>query len=64
MTNPESILSTRLTGKKGDYTFEMWVEIEGRPVAVYGVTEAEDGTPEGWFVSEIGKVSLSLARKE
>jgi hypothetical protein len=47
----------RLTGKKGNYTFEMWVEIEGRPLEVYGVSEGEDGILEAWIVSEIGKVS-------
>jgi hypothetical protein len=64
MTNPESILSTRVTGKKGDYTFEMWVEIEGRPLDVYGVSEGQDGVLEAWVVSEIGKVSFPHTRYE
>jgi hypothetical protein len=53
--------ATRLTGKKGDYTFEMWVEVEGKPLEVYGVSEGEDGILEGWIVSEVGKVSVDPA---
>lgn len=61
MVKPDSsVRPHRLTGKKGDYTFDMWVEIEGRPLKVYGVSEGEDGILEAWIVSEIGKVSLSL----
>jgi hypothetical protein len=36
----------RLTGRKGDYKFEMWVEIEGKPLEIYAVTQGVDGTPE------------------
>lgn len=47
----------RLTGKRGEFDFEMWVEVEGRPLEVYAVTEGEGGVPEAWIASEIGKVS-------
>jgi hypothetical protein len=58
MVKPDpGVRPLRLTGKKGDYTFEMWVEIESRPLEVYGVSEGEDGILEAWIVSEIGKVS-------
>jgi hypothetical protein len=56
--------ATRLTGRKDDYGFEMWVEIEGTPVEVYDVKELEDGTHEGWFISEIDEVSSSFASEE
>jgi hypothetical protein len=56
--------ATRLTGRKDDYGFEMWVEIEGTPVEVYDVKELDDGTHEGWFISEIDEVSSSFASEE
>jgi hypothetical protein len=54
----------RLTGKKGEYNSEMWVEIDGRPLEVYAVTEGEGGVPEAWIASEIGKVSSGPVRAE
>jgi hypothetical protein len=59
MAKLDPVLPTRLTGKKGDYTFEMWVEIEGRPLEIYGLTTGDDGVLEAWIASEIGKVSSS-----
>jgi hypothetical protein len=57
---------TRLTGRKGGgkggITFEMWVEVEGKPLEVYGITEGEEGILEGWIISEVGKVSVDPAR--
>jgi hypothetical protein len=49
---------TRLTGGKGDHKVEMWVEIEGRPLEIYGISEGDDGILEGWIVSEIDKVGF------
>jgi hypothetical protein len=57
MTAADPDPPTRLTGKKGDMTFAMWVEIEGKPLPIYGVTEGDDGIPEAWVCSEIDKVS-------
>jgi hypothetical protein len=57
MANPNPVLPTHLTSKKGDYTFEMWVEVEGRPLEIYGVSEGDDGILEAWIASEIDKVS-------
>jgi hypothetical protein len=57
MAIPGPVLPTRLIGKKGDYTFEMWIEVEGRPLEVYGISEGEDGILEAWITSEIDKVS-------
>lgn len=62
MASPDPDQPTRLTGGKGDYKVEMWVEIEGRPLDVYGVSEGEDGVPEAWIVSEIHKVSFPPVR--
>jgi hypothetical protein len=65
MADLKAIRPTRLTGKKGGgkgaITFEMWVEVEGKPLEVYGITEGEDGILEGWIVSEVGKVSFEPA---
>lgn len=36
MATPDPDQPTRLTGKKGDMKFEMWVEVEGEPIEVYG----------------------------
>jgi hypothetical protein len=47
---------TILTGRKDNMTFEMWVEIEGRPVEVYGEVEMDGGGSEAWIASEEGKV--------
>jgi hypothetical protein len=49
---------TRLIGKKGDLTFELWVEIDGKPLQIYGENEGEDSITEAWIPSEEGKVSL------
>jgi hypothetical protein len=58
MAGPNPDHPTRLTGKKGDHTFAMWVEVEGRPLEIYGITEGEDRILEAWVASEIDKVSL------
>ena len=39
-------------------TFEMWVEIEGKPLEVFAEEESTDGALEAWIASEEGKVSL------
>jgi hypothetical protein len=57
MADPNPDQPTRLTGKKGDHTFEMWVEVEGTPLEVYGISEGDDGILEAWIASEIDKVS-------
>jgi hypothetical protein len=57
MADPNPDQPTRLTGKKGDFSFEMWVEVEGRPLEVYGIAEGHDGILEAWIASEIDKVS-------
>jgi hypothetical protein len=64
MASPDPDQPTRLTCKTDDYEFEMWVEIEGRPLDVYGVSEGQDGVLEAWVVSEIGKVSFPHTRYE
>jgi hypothetical protein len=51
----------RLTGKEGDFDFEMWVEVDGKPLEIYAVTKGDGGVPEAWIASEIGKVSLTKA---
>jgi hypothetical protein len=48
--------TTVLTGKKDDITFEMWIEIDGSPLKVYGEAEMEGGGSEAWVASENGKV--------
>jgi hypothetical protein len=57
MESNDSAEPKRLTGRKGEFHFEMWVEIEGKPLEIYAVTQGADGTPEAWIASEIGKVS-------
>jgi hypothetical protein len=54
----------RLIGKKEDFDFEMWVEVDGKPLEIYAVTEGEGGVPEAWIASEIGKVSSRNARAQ
>lgn len=51
--------STILTGRKEDISFEMWVEVDGKPLEVYGEAEMESGGSEAWIASEIGKVCFS-----
>lgn len=53
---------TPLTGTKRNFTFEIWVEIEGRPLEIYGETRGEDGVLEAWIPSEEGKVGVSVSR--
>lgn len=48
--------ATRLTGKKGNITFEMWVEIDGKALEVYDEAEIDGGGSEAWIASEEGKV--------
>jgi hypothetical protein len=50
------VQSTVLTGKKDDVTFEMWIQIDGRPLKVYGEAEMDGGGSEAWIASENGKV--------
>lgn len=50
---------TVLTGKRDDITFEMWIEIDGRPLKVYGEAEMEGGGSEAWIASENGKVRFA-----
>jgi hypothetical protein len=52
---------TSLKGKKDSFEFEIWVEIDGKPLEAYGVTEGEDGVPEAWIASEAGKVSICVS---
>jgi hypothetical protein len=47
-----------LTGKKDGMTFEMWVEIDGKPVEVYGAADLDGEGSEAWIASEEGKVCL------
>lgn len=49
---------TSLIAKKGNITFEMWVEIDGRPLEVYTEEELMEGGAEAWIASEDGKVRL------
>lgn len=53
---------TVLIGKKDGVTFEMWVEIDGRTLEVYGEAEMEGGGSEAWIASEDGKVCLPKHR--
>lgn len=46
MGTSNSVQPTRLSCKKGDFESEMWVQIDGKPVEVYGATVGADGTPE------------------
>jgi hypothetical protein len=50
--------STILTGEKGGMVFEMWVEVDGKPLEVYAAAEMDDGGSEAWIASEDGKVCL------
>lgn len=50
---------TILTGRKEDISFEMWVEVDGKPLKVYGEAEMESGGSEAWIASEIGKVCFN-----
>ncbi|GHJ86169.1 hypothetical protein NliqN6_2571 [Naganishia liquefaciens] len=47
--------TTSLSGRKGNVTFEMWVEIEGKPLEVFAEEESTDGALEAWIASEEGK---------
>lgn len=49
---------TRLTGKKDGITFEIWVEIDGKPLEVFGEADSDDGGSEAWITSKEGKVCL------
>jgi hypothetical protein len=48
--------ATVLTGKKDGVTFEMWVEIDGKPVEVYGAADVDGKGSEACIASEEGKV--------
>jgi hypothetical protein len=47
---------TSLTGKKDGYSFEIWVNVGGERVKVYGEAEMDEGGSEAWIASEEGKV--------
>jgi hypothetical protein len=47
---------TVLVGKKDGVTFEMWVEIDGKKLEVYGEAEIVGGGSEAWIASQEGKV--------
>lgn len=57
---------TRLLGEKDDfeiaerdeYSFQMWVEIDGQETRVYSQDEELPDACKGWIVSEKDKVSL------
>lgn len=56
-TSKTTARSTGLKGKKEEFDFEVWVEIDGKPLEVYGVNQGDDGVPaEAWIASEGGKV--------
>lgn len=54
--------STRLTGKKDGYSFEIWVKVEGEPLKVYAEAELDEGGSEAWIASDERKVRC-LRRK-
>lgn len=48
----------RLVGQKGDYTFEVWIEIGGNPSKIYDQVITDAGDSEAWVASTEGMVSL------
>jgi hypothetical protein len=44
--------------ERDEYTFELWVDVEGEKVPVHGTTREVFDCSQGWVQSEIGKVSL------
>jgi hypothetical protein len=63
----EDLSVTRLMGEKDsfevaelhEYSFQLWVEIEGKEAKVYSQNEEISNGCQGWIVSEVGKVSNS-----
>jgi hypothetical protein len=59
---------TRLLGEKDsfeiaetdEYSFQMWVEIDGEELKVYSQDEEIANGCQGWIVSEAGKVCISF----
>jgi hypothetical protein len=50
---------TVLTGRRDDVNFEMRVEVDGKPLKIYGDREMDGDGSEAWIASENGKVSHS-----
>lgn len=48
----------RLVEQKGDYTFEVWIEIGGNPSKIYDQVITDAGDSEAWVASTEGMVSL------
>lgn len=45
-----------LTGSTGDYSFEVWVSVNGEKLPVHAAKGGKQGAPEGWIASREDEV--------
>lgn len=53
-----------LTGSQDDYTFEIWVSVNGEKLPVLAAKSGKDRVPEGWIASredEVCSITLPCA---